>query len=147
MGETEVEPDIGEVWRYWLDKRQPRFAELEPSQARLIRKGITAVGVNGLKAAIDALLASDWHRERSMLQLSTLLKTRPGGATLRDQLEVWIERSPSPAQVGKGGNGTDELAKLRKELGVYERSENLRPGDYPYMDQLRALIAELEAQR
>jgi hypothetical protein len=140
--------DVQAAWAYWCERRQPRFPKLEASQANLIRKGIDAVGDGGLRTAIEGLLASDWHREHNQLQLSTILKTRPGGPTLRDQLEMWMERAPSsPEQLTStaqvGGNG--RLLNLRRELGKYESlpQEQLRPGDIERIAELRALIAEL----
>lgn len=96
---TEKEgPDAVElVWRYWCERRQPRRRDLEPSQRKLIQRALNArFEVADLERAIDALLASDWHRARKLQQLSTIFATRPGGPTLRDQVEQWIERAPSP---------------------------------------------------
>lgn len=90
------------VWAYWVEKRRPKRTDLEPAQARLIAKALNAgFAVPELCRAIDALLASDWHRTNRRLQLSTIFATRPGGPTLRDQIDGWIERATSsPASSG-----------------------------------------------
>lgn len=135
-GETAFDPDVEDVWAYWCVQRRPRFTTLEPSQARLIRKGIEQVGVDGLKRAIGGLLASEFHRERKLLQLSSILKTRPGGATLRDQLEAFIERSPSPSPTAvEPAAPAARIARLRSEITKLS-VEDLRPGDYAFRDEL-----------
>lgn len=108
MGETSVFEQatvigacIEAVWRYWCEQRKPKRTDLEPAQSRLISKGLRAGFTSEeLCRAIDALLASDWHREHKKLQLSVIFATRPGGPTLRDQIEGWIERSPSTQPAG-----------------------------------------------
>jgi hypothetical protein len=90
-----VSADVREVWAYWLDRRRPKRTDIEKSQARLIAKGVDATDVATLKHAIDGLLASEWHRDHKLLQLSTILKTKPGGATLRDQIEHFAELASS----------------------------------------------------
>lgn len=101
------------VWDYWCERRQPKRTDLEPSQEKLIAKAVRA-GFEGeeLCRAIDALLASDWHRERKKLHLSVIFATRPGGPTLRDQIESWIEQAPSLPSPGEAPHKT--------VAGVYE---------------------------
>jgi hypothetical protein len=113
-GETSItDASIAEVWAYWCERRQPRRRDLELSQARLIRKGLNAsFTVDELKRAIDALLASEWHKANGRQQLSAIFATRPGGPTLRDQIEGWIERSPgAPASRSDILTGKIEAAK------------------------------------
>jgi hypothetical protein len=144
LSDSEHDLDVQAAWAYWVEKRNPRFAKLEPSQAKLIRKGIDAVGQDDLRIAIDALLASEWHREHNRLSLSTILATRPGGPTLRDQLTEWIERAPSSQEASSEQERLNgRLRRWRVELGKLEEQDELRPGDIERRDELRGLIAEL----
>lgn len=89
------------VWRYWCAQRKPRRTELSAEQAKLITKALRAgFTVPDLCLAIDGLLGSDWHRERKKLQISTIFATRPGGPTLTDQVEGWIEKAPASTAAG-----------------------------------------------
>jgi hypothetical protein len=106
-GETE----ISEVWAYWLERRQPRRRELETSQSRLIAKALKVATVVEIKRAIDELLSDEWHRERGLLNLSTLLATRPGGPTLRDQIDRWLDKAQTSTSTSTAPS--TERASLR----------------------------------
>lgn len=117
-GETEPREfgeQIDAVWDYWTAHRRPRRQDLEPANERLLRRAFReGYAVDDLKAAIDALLASDYHRERSLLRLSSLLATRPGGPTFRDQLDSWIERGRSLTPVERGGMAGEAVAAAKR---------------------------------
>jgi hypothetical protein len=99
------------VWAYWRDRRQPRRSELEPSQAKLIAKALKVATVVEIKRAIDELLSDEWHRERGLLNLSTLLATRPGGPTLRDQIDRWLDKAQTSTSTSTAPS--TERASLR----------------------------------
>jgi DNA-binding transcriptional ArsR family regulator len=89
------------IWNYWLDKRQPKRTELTDATRRFLARARNAgYGDDELKRAIDGLLASDFHRERKLLNLSTIFATKPGGKTFEDQIDYWIERAPDTRPLG-----------------------------------------------
>jgi hypothetical protein len=134
------------TWAYWIEKRNPRRTTLEPSQAKMIAKGLELVGEDGMRAAIDGLLASEWHRDHGQLRLSAILATKPGGPTLGDQLDGFIEKSPAiEKETRRIAVENGRLRGLRHELSRYEQlsEDELRFGDKIRMDEIRAQIAEL----
>lgn len=133
--EEEQDGDVAAVWAYWVQERKPRRADLERAQAKLIRRGLNAgFAVAELSRAIDGLLRSDWHRRNRKLHLSTIFATRPGGPTLRDQIESFIEVASSPASAGAGpgaGEGVSAAAIARAKADV------LRAFEMPHNSQAR----------
>lgn len=125
---------IEEVWSYWLEKRRPRRTELEESQARLIAKALGLVSSQELRRAIDGLLSSEWHRDNKRLHLSSILATRPGGPTLRDQIDGFIERAPATS------NGRSEYAK-----GLISRAKREIMQLWPDRDRLNRNPYERQA--
>jgi cobalamin biosynthesis Mg chelatase CobN len=55
---------------------------------------------------MEALLASDWHRERDQLTLSTIFATKPGGKTFEDQLDTWLARGENPSSSPAAGDAS-----------------------------------------
>jgi hypothetical protein len=135
-GGNQLAPDVADVWAHWCDRRQPRRTALEPSQAKLIAKALKLVDVGDLKRAIDALMASEWHRERKLLSLSTLLATRPGGPTLRDQLDQWIER---------GGGGTS-VRSIQAQARIDEAKRDVMAAWHRDPDRPAPTQATLDAR-
>lgn len=133
VGRT-IDPDVADVWAHWCEQRKPRRTDLESSQAKLIRRALNAdFTVDELKRGINGLLKSDWHRENRKLHLSSLLATRPGGPTLGDQVESFIElaeRSSTAsgarnARSGGEGVSSDAVARAKGEvLRAWEMPDN-----------------------
>lgn len=153
VGETQIDSQVAELWAYWVARREPRRRELEPSQAKLIAKALKVAEVDELKRAIDALLADDWHRDKGLLNLSTLFATKPHGPTLRDQIDRWLDRA-STKQATTVRRVTGELlgettSRRHWDPGAVEslirvvRSNALRPPydsddrDVEYLEQQR----------
>lgn len=98
---------IKQVWAYWQSKR-PSRRSLSDGASKQIRRALKAgYTVEDLAAMIDALLASDWHRERKLQYLSTILATKPGGPTFEDQLDQWLERA------GRGRQGVPSASNAK----------------------------------
>lgn len=137
---------VADIWAYWVERRQPRRRELEASQAKLIAKGLALAQPDELKRAIDALLADEWHRERGLLNLSTLLATKPGGPTLRDQIDRWLDRAPSaPAATPVGV--TLRPRRRQEELEQLIRATRSKARRPPYPDDLQDFVGDLERER
>lgn len=100
---------IDEVYAYWRTKRPTAREEIPAGTHRQLKRALKAgYTVAQQQAMIDALFASDWHRQRpETLKLSTIFATKPGGKTFEDQLDAWLERSPSsPSPTGVRGPQT-----------------------------------------
>jgi hypothetical protein len=142
---------IAEVWRYWCQRRQPRRTELDDQQAKLIGKGFKAdYTAPDLECAIDGLLASDWHRDRKQLSLSTIFSTRPGGPTLRDQVDTWIERGTASRGNGgieEGDVRTGYIDSLKADVRRAWRPDPERPrADEATQQRAADAIAELKSR-
>ena len=136
MGRTD--PRVLDVWAYWCDRRKPRRRDLEPSQAKLIQRALNIdFTVGDLKRGIEGLLGSDWHRDNRKLHLSSLLATRPGGPTLRDQVEQFIER----AGAGLGANARSGGEGVSSEAISRAKGEVIRAWEMPHSAQAREQAA------
>lgn len=124
---AEAEPDplkakVDDVWAFW-QQRRPSTRSLSAGADKQLRRAFKAgYSVEEVKAMIVALLASDWHRARKMLYLSTVFATKPGGPTFEDQLDAWLEKagiSPGGKGLPSGGNARVSRAK-RSVLDAWE---------------------------
>lgn len=94
--QVEANPAVGEVWAHWK-RRRGSARDLSQGASKQIRRALKAgYTAEQICWMIDALLASDWHRERKLLYLSTIFSTKPGGPTFEDQLDGWLERAGKP---------------------------------------------------
>jgi hypothetical protein len=95
------------VWAYWIAARQPTRTKLDTGNAKNIARALNAdFDVKDLCNAIDGLLASEWHRERGKLTLSTIFKTGPGTESFTDRIQGFIDRAlSSPANSNGAGPG------------------------------------------
>lgn len=98
---------VGAAWETWLRLAQPRRKKLPEGTAKQLRRAFKAeYSLAQLETMMEALLASDWHRERDQLTLSTIFATRPGGKTFEDQLDTWLARGESPSSSPAAGDAT-----------------------------------------
>lgn len=95
------------AWSTWLRLRQPHRKTLPEGTAKQLRRAFKAgYSLEDLERMMEALLASDWHREREQLTLSTIFATKPGGKTFEDQLDTWLARGENPAPSPAAGDAT-----------------------------------------
>jgi len=94
---------VREVWEYYfaLFGDSLRVKGLSPQRWGMIRKGLAAVGGDGdiLKRAFDGLKSyRRTHPHGSQdTSIDTVLKTKPGGSNLTDQIEFWVKQSGAKA--------------------------------------------------
>lgn len=105
---------IAEVYGHWRSRRPSAREEIPSGTHRQLKRAFKAGYTSEqLKAMIDALLASDWHRERNLQKLSTIFATKPGGKTFEDQLDYWLERSSLPSPTAVSGPA---IERAKQEL-------------------------------
>lgn len=102
--QEEGDADVAAVWKFWLDARKPKVTKLSPGTARQIKRALNAgFEVDDLTRAIDGLLASDWHREKGKLQLSTVFTTGPGTQSFEDRIQSFIDKAPGSSHQPRTG--------------------------------------------
>jgi hypothetical protein len=109
--ENPEDQEISEVWDLYFSIYGDRIQvkELTAQRKTMIRKGLKAVGGNAeiLKNAIRGLKSyRDSHDSKKNVSLDVILKTRPGGDNLTDQIEWWAGQARGDAP------GRDPLASV-----------------------------------
>lgn len=151
FGSAEVQSDdpkakedalVREVWEYYfaLFGEHLTVKGLSPARWGMIRKGLAAVDGDGdiLKRAFDGLKSyRRTHPHGSQdTSIDTVLKTRPGGSNLTDQIEYWVRQSGAKADTTAAvppiwqnrvrqekAAVTDMLARRITEGPVYETGQ------------------------
>lgn len=98
---------VSAAWSTWVGLRRPHRKALPEGTAKQLRRAFKAnYSLRDLERMMEALLASDWHRERDQLTLSTIFATRPGGKTFEDQLDTWLARGENPSSSPAAGDAS-----------------------------------------
>lgn len=101
------DPEVDTAWSRWVELRRPRRTVMPVGTGKQLQRALSAdYSVDQLVAMMEALLASDWHRERDQLTLSTIFATKPGGKTFEDQLDTWLARGESTSSSPAVGDAT-----------------------------------------
>lgn len=138
--DPDLKARVESLWGYWCSIRSPRRAKMGVSTGRQLAKALQIYSEPQLRAAMDALMASDWHADRNLQTLSTIFATRPGGPTFEDQVDTWIERADSKAVVNTGASqGAIDAAKdtVRRTWALRFDSSVAREH---YEDAMRLLV-------
>lgn len=79
--------------------RHPRSRELTPGRRRLIDRALKEASVDECKAALTGLFLTPWYMERDQWDMRYVFGTKPGGRTLREQIDRFIDTAE---QAGRG---------------------------------------------
>lgn len=96
--------DAQAVFEHWLalcdeHDQHPRSREITPSRRRLIDKALKEASVDECKAALTGLFVTDWYSERGYYDMRYVFQTKPGGKSLREQIDHFIDMAEA---VGRG---------------------------------------------
>lgn len=97
-------PAAQELHAHWLwlcdtNDRHPRSREVTPSRRRLYDKGLKEATLEECKAALTGMFVSDWYRDHDKWDPRFVFQTKPGGPTLRAQIDRFIDMAD---QAGRG---------------------------------------------
>ena len=147
------EPEVQEIWDYYMalfgDAR--RVKTLTPQRRGMIRKGLAAVGGDAsiLKRAFDGLKSyREGHPHGSQdTSIDTVLKTKPGGSNLTDQIEWWAGQATATASVDASISPVwrDVVTEKKNAVREWQMYHILRPPvSEHYAEQGRRAAAYLE---
>lgn len=144
--DSPLAPGVEDVWEAFVEMRERegkplRSTRSSPSVLRMISKGLKEVeGPGDLKRAILGLAI--WQKQRGgSLDLSRVLQTRPGGNSLRDQIEFFIGLAGEGGI--QGGDTTitaDEMVKINRLKDIVTQGV----GKPHRVEEVQNAIAKLE---
>lgn len=135
--------DVDLVWEHFVEVFNPRNAEADEGQRKIIRDALKVATVEECNRCIDACFASDFHQRRGSgkvagrkhNRISDILKPKRAGQygsgyTQRERIDFWLDRAeekPSPA-----GPTRDERDDYNLAMAMFESGEGPDPGPPPW---------------
>lgn len=127
---------------YVAGKPDAKFKRPDPSARRYVEQALTAGFEEAdLIAAVDGLLASDFHRQRGLQTFSVIFKTGPGTESFRDRIEGFIARAPkSPGGATPGW--VDSAVRALRDKGTWDEDAQTWVSDNDAVSHAMAQVNE-----